>query len=158
MRGRAVSRGPGKWQRAILDALTEHDYFYLIDLLPVEYDRNEYKALYRAAYQLYRAGKIGMQCFTFGTTYGGSRLCITRRGVSFNVRTMEGDIRNKKIVRTTSTIDHVSHHPIESRIVQVKPRLDIILDQIDKDGMVFIDEDASIDDGLTIDGTWRDPD
>jgi hypothetical protein len=52
-----LSRGHGRWQRAILDALDKHPAFHLPDLLPRRYSRAQYVALHRAAYTLHEQGK-----------------------------------------------------------------------------------------------------
>lgn len=46
---RAVSKGPGKWQRLILDELGRRSWLYLAELLPAEHTRSDYVALMRAA-------------------------------------------------------------------------------------------------------------
>ena len=53
-----MSRGPGKWQRAILNELGERECFYLLELLPVRYRKAHYNALNRAALVLLEKGKI----------------------------------------------------------------------------------------------------
>jgi hypothetical protein len=53
-----VSKGHGKWERAILDALDGVTAFYLIDLLPEKHSRAATVALNRAARNLHAAGKI----------------------------------------------------------------------------------------------------
>jgi hypothetical protein len=53
-----VSKGPGKWERAILEALDSAPAFYLSDLLPMPHTRAQIVALNRAARNLADAGKI----------------------------------------------------------------------------------------------------
>jgi hypothetical protein len=69
-----MSRGPGRWQRAILDALEQHGAVWMRDLLPPEAPcayqweqlaaqrarRAQYSALHRAACRLCDAGRIEM--------------------------------------------------------------------------------------------------
>jgi len=55
-----VSRGPGKWQRLILDALQENEFVVIRDLLPKHAKRSERCALYRAARKLYKQNKIDL--------------------------------------------------------------------------------------------------
>jgi hypothetical protein len=55
-----MSKGHGKWERAILDALTKVPTFYLTDLLPVPHTRAHVVALNRAARNLDDAGKINI--------------------------------------------------------------------------------------------------
>jgi len=53
-----MSKGPGKWERAILQALEEVPAFYLTDLLPDPHTRSQTVALNRAARNLCDAGEI----------------------------------------------------------------------------------------------------
>jgi len=53
-----MSKGHGKWERAILQALEEVPAFYLTDLLPDPHTRSQTVALNRAARNLCDAGKI----------------------------------------------------------------------------------------------------
>src|SRR5262249_60151782 len=53
-----MSKGHGKWERAILQALEEVPAFYLTDLLPDPHTRSQTAALNRAARNLCDAGKI----------------------------------------------------------------------------------------------------
>src|SRR5262245_14653216 len=54
--GRPMSRGPGRWQKALSNGLALHPFFRLHDLgLP---DRSAYTAALRAAKALERAGKL----------------------------------------------------------------------------------------------------
>lgn len=61
-----MSRGPGKWQRLILDRVAAGEQFYLVDLLPAGYTKAQYNALHRAAVTLYEAGQISWVSYTFG--------------------------------------------------------------------------------------------
>ena len=53
-----MSKGPGKWQRQILDALDGDDWVIICDLLPGDAKRSEQSALNRAAHTLRRVGKV----------------------------------------------------------------------------------------------------
>jgi hypothetical protein len=53
-----MSRGHGKWERAILAALDRVQAFYLTDLLPTPHTRSHVVALNRAARNLVGVGKI----------------------------------------------------------------------------------------------------
>lgn len=55
-----MSKGPGKWQRTILDALETSDSVFLRDLLPSDYSQADYSAIHRAAKKLQDAGKVWM--------------------------------------------------------------------------------------------------
>jgi len=62
-----MSRGPGKWQRLILDEVHSGRWTYLLDLLADTHTRSEYQALYRAARTLDEAGRISLWRYTTGT-------------------------------------------------------------------------------------------
>jgi hypothetical protein len=53
-----MSRGHGKWERAILEALERRATFYLTELLPTPHTRSQVSALNRAARKLANASKI----------------------------------------------------------------------------------------------------
>ena len=53
-----MSKGHGKWERAILRALEQVPAFYLTDLLPEPHTRSQIVALNRAARNLCDTGKI----------------------------------------------------------------------------------------------------
>ena len=53
-----MSRGYGKWERAILAALDQAPAFYLTDLLPTPHTRSHVVALNRAARGLIAVGKV----------------------------------------------------------------------------------------------------
>ena len=55
-----MSKGHGKWERAILAALKEAPAYYLSDLLPVPHTRSQSVALNRAANNLADAGKVNI--------------------------------------------------------------------------------------------------
>ena len=61
-----MSRGPGKWQRLILDRVAQGDWFYLVDLLPAGYTVSQYSALHRAACRLADAGKVIYRMYLCG--------------------------------------------------------------------------------------------
>jgi hypothetical protein len=72
-----VSRGPGRWQRAILATLERHQAFYPHDLLPLEPTRAQQAALQRAVITLHDKGKIGIGRW-LGRNPAGSRLVVFR--------------------------------------------------------------------------------
>jgi hypothetical protein len=53
-----MSRGPGRWQRAILDELHRREVFYLREVLPAPSTRSEQLAVIRAAHRLASRGLI----------------------------------------------------------------------------------------------------
>ena len=52
-----MSRGPGKWQRAVMAALEQVPAFYPMDLLPAEHSRSDVVALNRPVRSLGKAGR-----------------------------------------------------------------------------------------------------
>jgi len=66
-----MSRGHGKWERAILQVLERVPAFYPIDLLPSPHTRAQIVALNRAARGLIAAGKVRA---TYWSTRGGAGL------------------------------------------------------------------------------------
>jgi hypothetical protein len=56
-----MSRGPGKWERAILETLERVPSFYLTDLLPDPHTRSQTVALNRAMRKLDDTGKIAVE-------------------------------------------------------------------------------------------------
>jgi hypothetical protein len=71
-----MSKGYGKWERAILEALKCVPAFYLADLLPDPHTRSQTVALNRAARNLFDAGKIE----TTHEVCGSPRLSVHRPG------------------------------------------------------------------------------
>jgi hypothetical protein len=56
-----MGRGPGKWQRIILDRLERGEPFYLLEVLDYGYTKAEYNALNRAARELEKRGEIRIE-------------------------------------------------------------------------------------------------
>ena len=65
-----MSRGHGKWERAILQVLERVPAFYLTDLLPTPHTRSHVGALNRAARGLIAVGKVQAMHWS---TRGGAR-------------------------------------------------------------------------------------
>ena len=61
-----MSKGPGKWQRAILATLADHEAFWLRSMLKPSCTKAEYNALLRAALKLEAAGLIGIERWLSG--------------------------------------------------------------------------------------------
>jgi hypothetical protein len=61
-----MSRGHGKWERAILAALEQVAAFYLTDLLPTPHTRSQVVAVNRATRNLAAANKIATCAWMFG--------------------------------------------------------------------------------------------
>jgi hypothetical protein len=61
-----MSRGPGKWQRAILDEIQRREVFYVRELLPSPQTRSDQLAVLRAAHRLAQAGKITINAGHWG--------------------------------------------------------------------------------------------
>lgn len=53
-----MSRGPGKWQRLILERLKVDDWVFLVDILPDNFTGSDKSALYRAALNLWKTGIV----------------------------------------------------------------------------------------------------
>ena len=74
-----MSRGPGKWQRAILATLEQHQAFYPRDLLPLEPTRAQRAALQRAVTTLHDNAKIAIARWWVRNA-AGSRIVVFRYG------------------------------------------------------------------------------
>ena len=96
-----MSRGPGKWQRAILAELANREAFYLRDLLGPRCTRAERNALLRAAIQLEGAGTINPHRFA----YGGKTTVVYRIGTMF-----DGEDRRKLDIRWQSSTEEPCQH------------------------------------------------
>jgi hypothetical protein len=76
-----MSRGPGIWQRRILDTLEKYPAFYLMDLLPKDHTRSQVVALNRAARQL--ASNYKIETLSWWTRFGkGGFITVLRPGYS----------------------------------------------------------------------------
>ena len=73
-----MSKGPGKWQVAILAKLNVLDRFTLQELLGPSFTRAQYNALHRAMLKLEDAGRINVHRYAFGSQ---GRAWICRFGV-----------------------------------------------------------------------------
>ena len=78
-----MSRGPGTWQRVILDKLTEAWAFPLRWLLPEHPTRAQRNALNRAACQLEGTGRISVARFMCWGSGGAGGTYIHRLGTEF---------------------------------------------------------------------------
>ena len=61
-----MSRGLGRWQRAIMDLIRDGKHHYLVDVLPPSYTRADYNAADRAALRLLDAGRISVWRYMCG--------------------------------------------------------------------------------------------
>jgi hypothetical protein len=94
-----MSRGPGRWQRLLLNTLNERACFYVADLLPAGHSRADRVALFRAAAQLERAGRVVLVYFMCGRP----RVVVARRG------TMPDEIQRRPLeVRRSSNVVEVA--------------------------------------------------
>jgi hypothetical protein len=75
-----MSRGHGKWERAILEALEQAAAFYLTDLLPMPHARSQCAALNRAARNLLDAGKIETVRWMCRTSQHAGFITVYRSG------------------------------------------------------------------------------
>jgi hypothetical protein len=68
-----MSRGPGRWQRTILERLTSREQYYLTEILPYHdgrpggFCRHEQMAALRAAHRLAAQGRIALDTRRFWT-------------------------------------------------------------------------------------------
>lgn len=76
-----MSKGPGYWQRGILNTLGTHDAFHLRRLLPYSCTKAAYNALHRAALRLETQGKIRLA--RFGGRRGFGTIIVHRVGTEF---------------------------------------------------------------------------
>jgi len=74
-----MSRGAGKWQTLLLDALDRHQAFYAADLLSPGYTRAQYVALLRALNVLERSGVAAVDRYTAWAA-SGRRVVVRRPG------------------------------------------------------------------------------
>jgi hypothetical protein len=77
-----MSRGPGKWERAILTELASRENFWLRTLLPRDCTKAEYNALLRAALKLEAEGKIAVDRWAFASEPGIGKTAVRRIGTS----------------------------------------------------------------------------
>lgn len=52
-----MSKGPGKWQRRILEALEDVPWTFLVDIMSLDYSRSDYVAARRSAISLWESGR-----------------------------------------------------------------------------------------------------
>ncbi len=71
-----MSRGPGRWQRLILQTLRLESSVDLVDLLPKGYTASAYQAAYRAALTLEASGRIEVWRYI----YGARKFVVARVG------------------------------------------------------------------------------
>jgi hypothetical protein len=79
-----MSKGPGKWQRAILAQLAGGPAFYLREMLLWHCTKAQYNALLRAAIRLEADGKINIARFLWGATSGHGKTIVHRIGTEFH--------------------------------------------------------------------------
>ena len=69
-----MSRGPGRWQRLILEGLHQYERFFLAEIVPPaamrdERSRSAHRAAMRAAHRLAQQGVITLDCRRYGWNY-----------------------------------------------------------------------------------------
>ena len=78
-----MSRGPGLWQRVVLEMLERTPAVYVQDLLPVGYSRAQYSALLRAVSRLEELGRIEVTRYRcWAASYG----CVVVGRIGANVQ------------------------------------------------------------------------
>jgi hypothetical protein len=93
-----MSRGPGKWERAILQSLEHTAAFYLTDLLPTDHSRAQLVALNRAARNLEDKGRIATCAW----------MCRAASGVGFKTIYRPGYPRPARDHITRLNVAHIS--------------------------------------------------
>ena len=88
-----MSRGPGKRERAILEAVKVHECIYLEDLLST-HTLAEYKAMHRAARRLEDTGRVSCVHYAFGAP----RLLLMRPGFFAPDRMAFDAARRRKVL------------------------------------------------------------
>jgi len=83
-----MSRGLGKWQRAIIETLKSKKAFYVKDLLPLQHTRSEYVALLRAVTSLEIKRAINVNRYMCWGD-GDGKVVINRPGISTPRREVE---------------------------------------------------------------------
>ena len=56
----------GRWQIAIMEKAAQGEWFYLRDLLPEDYNLNQYQAIHRAARILHARGIVSHERYDSG--------------------------------------------------------------------------------------------
>lgn len=79
-----MSRGAGKWQRRVLEALAERPAWFVVHLLPQPFTRSEYVALLRAVGALVQSGRVEVDRYQCWATKPG-RIVVRRPGVAVSV-------------------------------------------------------------------------
>jgi hypothetical protein len=79
-----MSRGLGKWQRAILKALETHGYVFPWHIFPDGYGRSRRFVYSRAAERLAKQGLVTLERVN-------GDVCVTRRQISANVSRLPDD-------------------------------------------------------------------
>lgn len=101
-----MSRGPGKWQRLILEAVEEHGAVWVNSLIPANATRSEHVALLRASMQLTRRGMIDSYRWAAGGI-NRRRAHTSAHRVGYNPERKEiVYVLNKSQIDTSSTLNH----------------------------------------------------
>jgi hypothetical protein len=121
-----MSRGPGKWERAILEALERVPAFYLTDLLPDPHTRSQTVALNRAMRKLAGAYKIGVKYWWL--TIGGGWSGYPRSGFVTIYRVGFPEPERENITRLKScTGDETFTHATFTE----RPKRSVVLDDVE---------------------------
>jgi hypothetical protein len=114
-----MSRGPGRWQRAILERLQHQEQFFLLEIVPPsapphDRSRSAWRAAMRAAHRLAKQGLIALDNEKYGWSHfywTGERylrlngLIIARAGLSIDRRALidEYEQRSSQEIPALST-------------------------------------------------------
>jgi len=95
-----MSKGPGKWGRAILAELTLQESFWLRTLLPENCTKAGYDALLRAAMKLEADGLVNIDRWPFGQNTGEGRTAVRRIGTIRPERLSVGKVLSGNFTHT----------------------------------------------------------
>jgi len=98
-----MSRGFGKWQRAILAQLAKQETFWLRTLLSRHCTKAEYNALLRAALKLEEAGLINVDSWLCGSEAGKGKTAVRRIGTNRPERSAVLSVSKVTTVDITNT-------------------------------------------------------
>lgn len=79
-----MSRGPGRWQRLVIEGLERRPAYYVVSLLPEKFTRAQYSALLRAVASLEERGRIEVDRYHCWATKPG-RVVVRRPGARVSV-------------------------------------------------------------------------
>ena len=111
-----MSRGPGRWQRAILDELQRRERFFVRELLGYTYTRSDRLAVARAAHRLAAQGKLTLETHRYGWACRSWQMgvAVGRPGVDLSWWAFRYP-ETTKILRERAAAPAATADPVESR-------------------------------------------